>query len=111
MQVKLDQPLDFIREKNLVDFIIVHRNGANLIVAGQFSQNVKTKEIEQIMAHNILKPSQTPAVPVVKKTSKQLFKEAEKAKKEEDELAAKEKVEVDEKTVLAGNDNKPSEKL
>lgn len=118
MQVKLDHPLNFIREKDLVDFVIVHRNGANLIISGSFSQNVKQKELDEIMAHNTL--NKTSEVPAVKKTSKQLFKEAEKLKKEEDaaEAAAKKKSEDEEKSRLAskenGDDNsgdKPQEKL
>lgn len=82
MQVKLDQPLDFIRKKDLIEFVIVHRNGANLIVAGDYSQNVKKSEIDQIMAHNILKVQVAEAA--VKKTSKQLMAEAKELKLKED---------------------------
>lgn len=93
MQVKLDQPLDFIRQPDLIEFNIIHRNGANLIEAGSFSQNVKKNELAQIMEHNIYKsePKSTK-----KETSKELFARA-KTLKDKEEAEAKEKADADEK--------------
>lgn len=85
MQVKLDSPLSFIRHKDLVSFVVEHRNGSNVIVAGGFSQMVKASELEQIIAHNTLKGQA--AAPVVKKTSKELMAEAKALKAQEDAQA------------------------
>lgn len=110
MQVKLDKPLSFIREKDLLDFVIVHRNGANLIVAGQYSQNVKKNELDEIMRHNTLKANQAPQETPVKKTSKELFAEAKAAKKQEDD-EAESKAKAEELITASSGDGKPSEKL
>lgn len=103
MQVKLDQPLSFIKQADLTEFVIYHRNGSNVIVAGSFSQMVKKSELDQIMAHNILK-AQAPVVQEKPKTSKQLMAEA-KALKEKEDADAKAQADAN------AQDNKPDEKL
>lgn len=106
-QVKLDSPLNFIRQKDLIEFYIIHENGANLIQAGSYKQNVKKSELDQIMQHNIYK-----SIPQKPKTSKDLFAEAKllKEKEESDVKAKAEKEAEDEKIRLANLAGSPDKK-
>lgn len=101
MQIKLSKELSFIRRPGLKEFYIEHRNGADLIVSGTYSQNIKASEKKQILDLNILS-AQESAKPVEKqKTSKQLFAEAK---------ALKEKEEKEQQEIIDGI-NKPANKL
>lgn len=111
MQIKLAEPLSFIRQADLKNFYIEHRNGANLIVSGKYSQNIKASELELILSKNLLSGQAAAQVPAKPKTSKQLEKELKAAKAREDAEAQGQGAPGDEGNAGSQESGKAGEKL
>lgn len=66
MKITLTQDLDFIHKKGVRECYIENVNGAILLKAGNFTQNLKKSELEKIMMHTVDRP--VPAPTPVKET-------------------------------------------